>query len=35
VLTQVGDLTGATVAYESFDERREGWHKVALDPASV
>jgi threonine dehydrogenase-like Zn-dependent dehydrogenase len=35
VLTQVGDLTGAVDAYDAFDERREGWHKVALDPASV
>jgi threonine dehydrogenase-like Zn-dependent dehydrogenase len=35
VLTQVGDLTGAIDAYEAFDQRREGWHKVALDPASV
>ena len=35
VLTQVGDLTAASDAYQAFDERREGWHKVALDPASV
>jgi hypothetical protein len=31
----VRDLTGAIDAYEAFDQRREGWHKVALDPASV
>jgi threonine dehydrogenase-like Zn-dependent dehydrogenase len=35
VLSQVRDLTGAIDAYEAFDERCEGWHKVALDPASV
>jgi threonine dehydrogenase-like Zn-dependent dehydrogenase len=35
ILTQVDDLTGAIDAYEAFDERREGWHKVALDPAGV
>jgi threonine dehydrogenase-like Zn-dependent dehydrogenase len=35
VLTQVGDLAGAIDAYDAFDERREGWHKVALDPAGV
>jgi threonine dehydrogenase-like Zn-dependent dehydrogenase len=35
VLSQVRDLTGAIDAYEAFDERREGWHKVVLDPASV
>ena len=35
ILTQVDDLTGAIDAYDAFDERREGWHKVALDPASV
>ncbi len=35
VLTQVDDLTGAIDAYEAFDERREGWHKVALDPAGT
>lgn len=33
VLTQVEDLTGALDAYERFDERQEGWHKVAFDPA--
>jgi threonine dehydrogenase-like Zn-dependent dehydrogenase len=31
VLSQVRDLTGAIDAYEAFDQRREGWHKVALD----
>jgi hypothetical protein len=31
----VGDLTGAIDAYDAFDEPREGWHKVALDPARV
>jgi threonine dehydrogenase-like Zn-dependent dehydrogenase len=35
ILTHVGDLTGAIDAYDGFDERRDGWHKVALDPASV
>jgi threonine dehydrogenase-like Zn-dependent dehydrogenase len=35
ILTQVDDLTGAIDAYDAFDERREGWHKVALDPTSV
>jgi threonine dehydrogenase-like Zn-dependent dehydrogenase len=35
ILTQVADLTGAIDAYDAFDERREGRHKVALDPASV
>jgi threonine dehydrogenase-like Zn-dependent dehydrogenase len=35
ILTQVGDLSGAIDAYDAFDERREGWHKVALDPAGV
>jgi threonine dehydrogenase-like Zn-dependent dehydrogenase len=35
VLTQVDDLTGAIDAYAAFDERREGWHKVALDPAGT
>jgi threonine dehydrogenase-like Zn-dependent dehydrogenase len=35
ILTQVEELTGAIDAYDSFDKRRAGWHKVALDPASV
>jgi threonine dehydrogenase-like Zn-dependent dehydrogenase len=35
VITQLGELTGAIDAYEAFDERREGWHKVVLDPAAV
>ena len=32
VITQVDDLTGAIDAYEHFDDRERGWHKVALDP---
>jgi threonine dehydrogenase-like Zn-dependent dehydrogenase len=35
VITQIGDLTGAVDAYEHFDDRDAGWHKVALDPAGV
>lgn len=35
ILTQVDDVAGAVDAYEAFDERRAGWHKVALDPAGV
>ncbi|MBV9817852.1 MAG: glutathione-dependent formaldehyde dehydrogenase [Solirubrobacterales bacterium] len=35
VISQIDDLTGAVDAYETFDRRAEGWHKVALDPASV
>jgi threonine dehydrogenase-like Zn-dependent dehydrogenase len=35
ILTQVEDMTGAIDAYDNFDERQEGWRKVALDPASV
>jgi threonine dehydrogenase-like Zn-dependent dehydrogenase len=35
VLTQVEDMTGAIDAYDQFDERQDGWRKVALDPASV
>jgi threonine dehydrogenase-like Zn-dependent dehydrogenase len=35
IITQVEELTGAIDAYDSFDKRAEGWHKVALDPASV
>jgi threonine dehydrogenase-like Zn-dependent dehydrogenase len=35
VITQIGDLTGAVDAYDAFDAREQGWHKVALDPASV
>lgn len=33
-LTQLGDLAGAVDAYEHFDAREAGWHKVALDPAT-
>jgi threonine dehydrogenase-like Zn-dependent dehydrogenase len=35
VISQIGDLTDAIDAYESFDQRAGGWHKVALDPASM
>ena len=35
VLTQVDELRGAVDAYEAFDQRQEGWHKVALDPATA
>lgn len=35
VLTQVGDLTGAIDAYEHFDQRDAGWHKVVFDPEAV
>ena len=35
IITQVNDITGAVDAYETFDQRREGWHKVVLDPAGV
>jgi threonine dehydrogenase-like Zn-dependent dehydrogenase len=35
VISQIGDLIGAINAYENFDQRAEGWHKVALDPAAV
>ncbi len=34
VLTQTQPLTSAIEAYESFDERRAGWTKVELLPAS-
>ena len=33
LLTQEQGLTGAIEAYETFDERRPGWLKVALEPA--
>ena len=33
--SRLGELTGAIDAYASFDQRAEGWHKVALDPAST
>jgi threonine dehydrogenase-like Zn-dependent dehydrogenase len=35
ILTQVEDLTGAIDAYDKFDQRQDGWRKVALDPAGV
>jgi threonine dehydrogenase-like Zn-dependent dehydrogenase len=35
VLTRVEELTGALEAYDRFDERQEGWHKVAFDPAAT
>ena len=35
VISQIGDLTGAIDAYATFDQRAQGWHKVALDPAGV
>jgi threonine dehydrogenase-like Zn-dependent dehydrogenase len=35
VLTQVEELVGAIDAYEHFDEREPGWHKVAFDPAAA
>jgi threonine dehydrogenase-like Zn-dependent dehydrogenase len=35
VISQIGDLADAIDAYETFDRRAEGWHKVALDPASL
>jgi threonine dehydrogenase-like Zn-dependent dehydrogenase len=35
LISQVGDLTGAIEAFETFDQRREGWHKVVLDPESI
>ena len=35
LITQVDDMTGAIDAYETFDQRREGWHKVVLDPATI
>jgi threonine dehydrogenase-like Zn-dependent dehydrogenase len=35
LISQVGDLTGAIEAFETFDQRRGGWHKVVLDPESI
>ena len=32
IISQIGDLQGALNAYETFDQRHEGWHKVILDP---
>lgn len=34
IITQIDDLQGAIDAYETFDQRREGWHKVVLDPST-
>ena len=34
VISQIGELQGAIDAYEAFDQRREGWHKVVLDPSA-
>ncbi len=35
VISQIGELQGAIEAYEAFDQRREGWHKVVLDPGAA
>lgn len=35
IITQVGDLTDAIEAYDAFDERQAGWHKVAFDPQTA
>jgi len=35
LITQVADIHDAIAAYEEFDARRQGWLKVALDPAAV
>lgn len=35
LLTQADDMLDAVAAYAAFDRHAEGWHKVALDPASV
>ena len=35
IITQISDITGVLEAYETFDQRRDGWHKVILDPAGV
>ena len=35
VISQIGELQGAIEAYEAFDQRREGWHKVVLDPSAA
>jgi len=34
VITQLDELTGAIDAYKAFDDRRPGWLKVELEPAS-
>ena len=34
IITQIDELQGAVEAYETFDRRREGWHKVVLDPSA-
>ena len=35
VISQLGELRGAIDAYEAFDQRQEGWHKVVLDPSAA
>ncbi|MFZ0387912.1 MAG: zinc-dependent alcohol dehydrogenase [Solirubrobacteraceae bacterium] len=35
IVSQIGDLTDAIDAYQTFDRRADGWHKVALDPTAV
>lgn len=35
LVTQIADTHDAIEAYEQFDQRRPGWLKVALDPATV
>jgi threonine dehydrogenase-like Zn-dependent dehydrogenase len=35
IISQIDDITGAIDAYETFDQRREGWHKVVLNPTRV
>ena len=35
ILTQAEDLRDALEAYEAFGDHRDGWHKVALDPAAA
>jgi threonine dehydrogenase-like Zn-dependent dehydrogenase len=35
IMSHVGDLTDAVSAYEAFDQRRDGWHKVVLDPVAA
>jgi threonine dehydrogenase-like Zn-dependent dehydrogenase len=34
VISLIGELQGATDDYQAFDQRREGWHKVVLDPTA-
>jgi threonine dehydrogenase-like Zn-dependent dehydrogenase len=35
IISQIGDLSDAIDAYRTFDQRADGWHKVALDPGVV